>query len=380
MLFRSPTFEPRAQQPLIVLARPCSTVSPRVNSPAGAICTELASDDQSAWLSSTRRVGQSISARLVTQLLSYSALVGGALIVAAAGLGWWLAGRSLRPVHRMAAAARRLATRNPHGRIPLHGPRDELRDLGETFNSLLDRLGAAFASQQRFAANAAHELRTPLTIQRATIQIGLEDVTIGPVELASIKEELLATNRRQEQLIDRLLTFARSDAGLDVIEPVDVRDLVRDSVNTLLPEARGRGVRVHTRIATIPTEGDPVLLRQLVTNLVQNAIRHNHEGGTVTVRTSGERRLTVINTGPEVAPEKITELFEPFHRLGKTRTESATGTGLGLSIVQSIAAAHNATLRVESNRNGGGLTITVTFPEPSGSDQLKHTELVATPS
>ena len=307
------------------------------------------------------QLGQNVSDRLISQTAFYGAIALGILVLLAFGLGWWLAGRALRPVHRMAAAARRLSSVNLHERIPLHRPQDELRALGESFNALLDRLAAAFASQQRFAANVAHELRTPLTIQRATIQIGLADPAVEPDELAAVRDELLTANRRNETLIDRLLLLARSDAGLDHHERLDLATVVTETVAPLTALAREHAITLAVRTDPLPVEGDPVLLAALVANLVQNALRYNRPGGRVDVVTS-DGGLVVGNTGPNIAEDAVTGLFEPFQRLHDDRTGSASGTGLGLSIVRSIVTAHNGEITARPNRTGGGLTIQVRLP------------------
>ena len=311
------------------------------------------------------QLGQNVSDRLIGQTAFYGAIALGILVLLAFGLGWWLAGRALRPVHRMAAAARLLSSVNLHERIPLHRPKDELRALGESFNALLDRLAAAFASQQRFAANVAHELRTPLTIQRATLQIGLADPAVEPQELAAVRDELLTANRRSETLIDRLLLLARSDAGLDHHEQLDLATIVTETIAPLTALAGERAVELSVRTDSVPVEGDPVLLAALVANLVQNALRYNRPQGRVDVVTS-DRGLVVRNTGPTIAEDAVDGLFEPFQRLHDNRTGSATGSGLGLSIVQSIVTAHGGAITARPNRTGGGLTIQVRFPEPSG--------------
>jgi signal transduction histidine kinase len=305
---------------------------------------------------SATQLGGTISSRLVRQMLLYSALALVVLILLAFGLGWWLAGRALAPVHQMAAAARRLSSANLHQRLPLHQPRDELRDLGESFNALLDRLAAAFASQQRFVANAAHELRTPLAIQRATIQIGLGEHPIDATELVSVREELLAANRRHERLIDGLLLLARGEGGLDQLNRVDLAEVVRDALPPLHAEGQAATVRLTVDTEPVIVDGDAVLLGQLLTNLVQNAIRYNRPDG----RVAGTG-ITVTNTGPVIPAEVIDDLFEPFRRLHPDRTGSASGAGLGLSIVRSIATAHGGTVTARPNATGG-LTVRVRLP------------------
>ena len=345
-----------------VLLVQCPTTPP----PAGRACATPASRflptrAYPAREASASQLGATISGRLVRQMLLYSALALAVLILLAFGLGWWLAGRALRPVHEMAAAARRLSSANLHQRLPLHRPRDELRDLGESFNALLDRLSATLASQQRFVANAAHELRTPLAIQRATIQIGLSDYPIDEDELASVREELLAANRRHERLIDGLLLLARGQRGLDRLDPVGLDAVLADVLPPLAAQAREAAVELTTHTEPVAVDGDAVLLGQLLTNLVQNAIRHNHAGGRVVVRVA-RSSIVVTNTGPVVPADAIDDLFEPFRRLPADRTGSATGAGLGLSIVRSIATAHGGRVTARPNATGGGLTVRVGLP------------------
>jgi len=271
--------------------------------------------------------------------------------------GWWLAGRVLRPLHQITATARRLSLSNLHERIALAGPDDELKELADTFDDMLARLERSADSQRQFVANASHELRTPLAIQRAAIQIGLDEPS--PQRLEEVRAELLDVNRRSERLIEGLLTLANGDRGLDSREPVRLDQVARRATSEI--PADGVTVTVDARPTTVT--GDPVLLHRLVANLVQNAVRYNRPGGTVGVHVSPPGTLIVTNTGPEVPQDRIGDLFEPFRRL-HTRTRSADGAGLGLSIVASIARAHDARVEVRPNP-GGGLELTVTFPPAS---------------
>jgi signal transduction histidine kinase len=273
--------------------------------------------------------------------------------------GWWLAGRLLRPLQHITATARRLSLSNLHERIALAGPHDELKELADTFDAMLDRLERSVDSQRRFAANASHELRTPLAIQRAAIQIGLDDPS--PDRLVQVREELLAANRRTERLIDGLLLLAQGERGPDTREPVALDGLVHQVANEVPLEA------VTITLDTEPTtvSGDPALLSRLVANLIDNAVRYNRPGGTVQVRLRAGA-LTVRNTGPEVPEDRIGELFEPFRRLPANRSRSAEGAGLGLSIVAAIAQAHDAEVTARPNP-GGGLELTVRFPALTGT-------------
>jgi signal transduction histidine kinase len=277
------------------------------------------------------------------------------LTLVSIAVGWWMAGRLLRPLHRITATARRLSLSNLDERIALAGPRDELTELADTFDTMLDRLQTAVDIQRRFAANASHELRTPLAIQRAAIQIGLDNPT--PEKLAMVRQELLDVNRRSERLIDGLLTLAQGERGLESTEPVLLDALVRQAVT----EIPADGIEIRQEIEPVTVTGDPVLLKRLVANLVHNAVRYNRPGGVVEVRVASDGRLAIRNTGPDVPAERISEMFEPFRRLHAPRTRSADSAGLGLSIVTAIARAHRADVTANPNP-GGGLELTVRFP------------------
>ncbi|MFJ8843447.1 sensor histidine kinase [Streptomyces cyaneofuscatus] len=290
----------------------------------------------------------------------------------AVGVGWWIAGRVLRPVHAMTAKARRLSERTLHERIASTGPDDELKELGETLDALLARLEKAFDSQRRFIANASHELRTPLATQRAAIQVGLDDPT--PEDLVRTRQTLLDTNRRSERLIEGLLVLARSERGLAADEREDVRfDRVvaeetarhpgvaaRSSAGSSAGEA-GRGPVVAVDVAACPVRGNRLLLSQLVSNLLANALTYNVPGGSVAVSLTGDGALVVRNTGPVVSEADIAGFFEPFRR-GEGRDRMGPGSGLGLSIVRSIAVAHGGTVTAVPGPGGGGLAVTVRLP------------------
>ncbi|WHT20616.1 ATP-binding protein [Crossiella sp. CA-258035] len=291
-------------------------------------------------------------------LVSILSLVGVAGVSVAAG--WWLSGRVLRPLHTITATAQRLSSTNLHERLAIKGPPDELTELAETFDRMLDRLESSFDSQRRFVANASHELRTPLAVQRAAVQIGLAG-NPSPEKAAEIREQLLTANRRIERLIDGLLVLARSDRGLAKRAEVELHAVVGEAVEQYRAEAERRQVELQVRLTEATVAGDRVLLTQLVTNLVSNAIRHNlAEGGTVWVRTDAFGGLTVSNTGPKVPAKQIPQLFEPFRR-GEGRTDKGEGAGLGLSIVDSITRAHGGTVKAH-RRPDGGLRVKVELP------------------
>jgi signal transduction histidine kinase len=294
----------------------------------------------------------------LAHLLRYSLLTLAAATLLAALAGWIVAGRVLRPVHQITQAARTASEHNLSARVSLRGPRDELRELADTFDAMLARLQAAFESQRRFIANAGHELRTPLTVMRATLDVVLAKPAPTPEELRRMGQDVRAAIDHAERLINALLTLARSDRGLTVHEPVDLATVAEDVADATDPGDR----RLHAALEPAMTSGDPVLLERLVANLVDNALRYNAPSGDLWLSTStvdGQATLVVANTGPVIARDALRVLFEPFQRLqGRT---SSDGFGLGLAIVASITAAHHGTVAAQP-RPGGGLTVTVTMP------------------
>jgi signal transduction histidine kinase len=285
-------------------------------------------------------------------------IVGALALVA----GWLISGRMLRPIRTITRTARRISSSSLHERLALAGPDDELKELGDTLDDLFARLEASFEAQRRFVAHASHELRTPLTRERALIQVALGDSSTSDV-WRSTGRELLASNREQETLIEALLTLASSESGLDHREPLDLSETVR---SILRDRADGdpRGLHIDTTLESAPLEGDPRLLERLVTNLVDNALAHNVDGGRVDVSTGrrdGRAVLVVRNTGPVVPASEIDRLFQPFQRLDPDRIHRDNGHGLGLSIVRAITVAHGAEITAKPSP-GGGIAVEVVFP------------------
>jgi signal transduction histidine kinase len=300
------------------------------------------------------------------QLLTDSGIALAIMAAASIGLGWLVAGRVLRPLRTITTAARRISASNLYQRLPLHGPDDELRELGKTFNGLLARLEESFGAQRQFVANASHELRTPLARQRTLVEVALRDSGATSGGLRATLERVLVTGEQQERLIEALLTLARSQRGLDRRELLDLAAVTGDAVAASAPEARRRGLRVRSSLGPAPVLGDRRLTERLAANLVDNAVRHNVAGGWVEVTTrmkSGRGFLSVANTGPAIAAEQVEELFQPFGRPEAARLsrDARDGLGLGLSIVTAIAAAHDADLRARP-RPGGGFEVEVHFP------------------
>lgn len=299
----------------------------------------------------------------LSHLLQYSLITLGVVIALAAILGWIFAGRALRPVHRITAAARAASEHNLSARVALSGPRDELRELAETFDEMLSRLQAAFESQRQFIANASHELRTPLTVMRTTVDVVLGNPHSTPADLRAMGADIRAAVDHAEHLIGALLILARNERGLTVHEDVDLATVAEDVLDAASPGDR----LVHTTLQPAPISGDPLLAERLIANLVDNAVRYNTAGGEIwigTRTTAGSSQLSVANTGPVISPADADRIFQPFQRLSD-RT-SHDGFGLGLAIVASIAAIHGGTVAARP-RHGGGLSVTVTIPSAAAT-------------
>ncbi|MEU9745701.1 sensor histidine kinase [Streptomyces niveus] len=295
----------------------------------------------------------------LSQLLTVSGISLGAYSALSVALAWWMAGRVLRPVGVITARARRLSGSNLHERLALKAPPGELKELADTFDGMLDRIEELVSSRQRFAANAAHELRTPLAVQRAAAEIGLADDPT-PARVARIRAKLIDTAAGSEQLIEGLLLLAVSDEGLHRRERVALDETGAAVTEALAADAKARSITVELTTRPVTVVGDAVLLDHLVHNLVANALRHNHPGGTVRVDV-GPGGLEVVNTGPVIAPEAVPLLFEPFRRARARLHAPGEGAGLGLSIVASIARAHGGEATALANPDGG-LTARVALP------------------
>ncbi len=247
-------------------------------------------------------------------------------------------------------------------RIRLPGREDEFRELADAFDTMLARLEAHVAEQQRFAANASHELRTPLAISKSLIDVARADPN---PDTGRLMDRLHAVNTRAIDLTEALLLLSRAGQRSFTREPVDLSLLAEEATETLLPLAEKHGVTVETGGGVAPTNGSQALLLQLTMNLLHNAIVHNLPGrGTVRI-TTGVRPETVVltieNTGEKLTPQLISTLTEPFRRGTERVHTDHAGVGLGLAIVETVAHAHDGTLTL-TPRPAGGIRIAVELP------------------
>jgi len=300
------------------------------------------------------------------------------MTIVSAVLGWLVAGRALRPVRQMTAAAQHISEDNLHERLAVAGPRDELKELGDTIDGLLARLEGAFSAQRRFVANASHELRTPLTTMRASLDVALAKPEPVPPQTVALAGRLRAELDKIDALLEAFLVLARAQhrhlLGYTAL-PLDyvVGAALADQATAI--RARNLTVQDTSGPGGAWVTGNPALLSRLVGNVIGNAVCHNADGGwiRITTQTDGRRASLVVENGGQVLEQRqVAELAQPFQRLGADRTGSDKGSGLGLSIVAAIAEAHGGTLDLQA-RDGGGLRVCVELPSaaarPSATEE-----------
>jgi signal transduction histidine kinase len=273
-------------------------------------------------------------------------------------LGWFMSGRVLQPMSEITATARRVSNESLHERIDLEGPDDELKQLADTFDSMLARLEAGFERQAAFVSNASHELRTPLSVIRAEVDVTLADEDDDPEALRRALEVVREAGGRSERLIDALLVLARADRDDQPRIELDLSELA----SRVADETGLEGLRLELALEPAPVLGDRELLRAMTANLIDNAVRHNAPGGWIEIRTQSagrQARLEISNSGGVITAEEAATLAEPFRRLGDART--GDGLGLGLSIAASVAQAHGGELEIAPLERGG-LRVLVALP------------------
>ena len=290
----------------------------------------------------------------------FGAAIPVALIVAAIG-GWLMARQTLAPVATMADRAGRLGAETAGKRLPVANPRDELGRLASAFNALLGRMDAAFAQQRQFMADASHELRTPIATLRTAASVTLQQPHRDEAEYRETLGIIEEQSRRLSRIVDDMFTLARADAGRYPLRTIDLYldSLVQEVVATARVLATGRLVEVGARVLPeAPFVGDEDLLRRMLMNLVENAVRYTPEGGTVQV--SLDRRkdsyvIVVADTGAGIPAPAQSHVFERFYQgdPSRSRTDASRGAGLGLAIARWIARAHHGDLRLVSSSPAG---------------------------
>lgn len=283
------------------------------------------------------------------------------VLVIALGIGYGLARWVTAPLRVLAALLDQFGPNSLGMRLgPAGSPRDEGYRLARAVDAMLDRVAEGYEAQRRFAANASHELRTPLATQRALIEVSLASA-LTPDQLELLTRQLLATNERNEALIEGLLVLAETEQGLVQQGPQRLDLIVAGATETLRPHIVAKNLRLDAELNSVEVLGEAALLERLASNLVHNAIKYNGPDGTVHVAVAPPGTFTVCNTGPQVLPEQVNALFEPFRRARGDRLDHGGGVGLGLTIARSIVAAHHGSIVAEANP-GGGLRLTVRIP------------------
>jgi signal transduction histidine kinase len=301
--------------------------------------------------------------RALSELLVFSLVGLAGMTVASGGLGWFMSGRVLRPVQVITETARRASEQHLGERLALTGAKDELKELADTFDDMLERLDAAFATQRRFVANASHELRTPLTVMRTAIDVTLAKPSLTVWQLTDMAGRVRRSIDQAEGTVEALLTLAVSDQGKLSTEFTDLATWAEDAIDAAATQIERLDLHLDTKLDPAETTGDPQLLERMIANLVDNAVRHNDPGGWIRLRTGSSDAavyLQIANSGPFIPDDAVPSLFEPFRRM-QARTGVRDGVGLGLSIARSVVTAHNATLTARSQPTGG-LDILVVIP------------------
>ena len=300
-------------------------------------------------------------------LLVGSAIALGVMTVISVVLGWIVAGRVLRPLRQMTAATQRISADRLHERLAMAGPGDELKDLADTIDGLLERLEDAFAAQRRFVANASHELRTPLATMRASVDVAVAKPEPVPAQTIALADRLRGELDRVDGLLDGFLALARAQHGdLPGQATLSLEYITAAALAVRAGPIAAKRLTVHhvTGCEGTWVIGSQALLCRMVDNVLDNAIGHNRDGGWISVTTGADEQLVrlVVETGGDVLDAgQVSQLAQPFRRLGADRIGSDRGSGLGLSIVEAIATAHGGSLEL-SARPEGGLRVTIALP------------------
>jgi signal transduction histidine kinase len=300
------------------------------------------------------------------RLQLYSGLALAIMAIVSVVLGWLVAGRVLAPLRTITAAADRISDTNLHERIAMPGPRDELRLLADTIDRLLARLEAAFNAQRRFVANASHELRTPLAMMRTTLDVAVAKPGGVPVQTHELDADLRVDLDHADQLLESFLTLARAENGqLDERHQVALEPVIRSALSDRADQIAAKELTVETDLDAVEVAGSPTLLRRMLENVIENAVRHNQPGGLVEITLAPlngrQARVIIDSSGPVLDQDAVAQLVHPFKRLSQDRTGSQDGHGLGLSIVAAVAAAHDGQLDLRT-RAEGGLRVQITLP------------------
>ncbi len=325
--------------------------------------------EQAAASAALELVLKGVANDVLADMLLWSLALIAVFAVLAWLVSWFIVRRAMSRVHQVSATTRQITDQDLTRRLNLPGPEDEIKELGDTIDSMLARLQSAFDAQSRFISNASHELRTPLTATRLTLEVPLEQGRV-PETARPIIERALETTRRSERLVESLLTLARDPVTLmGDATAVPLHEVTAFVIDEITPAARERAIEIQAFLNPTTVRGNHELLRQMIENLVDNAITHNHVNGSVNITLAHEGqqvRLTLTSTGHVLDAAQIRNVRQPFERgatsaIGDARTATRPGLGLGLSIVDSVATAHGGELMLAPNSTGG-LVVVVLLP------------------
>lgn len=314
-----------------------------------------------------------VNRRALNKLRQYSFTALGLLFVGSLGVGYFVAGRVLRPIDRITAVARDIQATDLSRRIDMRGPNDEIRQLADTFDAMLTRLDAAFESQRRFIHEASHELRNPLAVIRTNLEVVLSDPDATAEELREVGVVVGRTAERMTTLVDDLLLYARREAPASRAGLVDVAPIVAEAATDFRATAETNGLRIDcVALPGLWIDADATGIRQALANLLANAIRHAPSGTSIRLAAGSEGGwvwIAVEDHGPGIAPEDQAKVWQRFWRGDRRRAREEGRSGLGLSIVRSIVARHNGRVQLVSEL-GKGSTFVLWFPavEPPPPD------------
>ena len=305
------------------------------------------------------------------ELLTVLLITGTSAVSASIGVGYLLARKSLAPVDRMVAEAAEITATRLDRRLEVPQAKDELARLARTLNDMIERLERSFTRVRRFTADAAHELRTPLAVIRTSVEVALREPR-SPVSDRRVFEDLLEEADRLGRIVSQLLDLCREDHGIPTSSHQLIRldELAHEITDLMQVAAEEKGLRLAVdEFPPCRVRGDEDRLRQLLINLLDNAIKYTPAEGSVTVHGAtfaGSARIEVIDTGSGISREHLPHVFERFYRADASRCREIDGTGLGLAICRSIAEAHRGQLWVESEA-GCGTKVVLVLPREGAS-------------
>jgi signal transduction histidine kinase len=355
------------------------TVKPYYKDHSGKIQVQIGSKFEAADIASFQ---SAVNFQTLETLRNYSAAGMGALFLVSLGTGWWLSGRALRPVRRITETAQEISATDLSRRIALEGPRDELRNLGDTVDDMLERLESAFVAQRQLVDDASHELRNPLAVIQANVDAVLAHDDTPSEERAQATAMVSRAIQRMTRLVEDLLASARRSSPAFVDADVDLATIASEAAEEYDLLTADRELHVVRRLSPGPiAAGDASALRRAVDNLLSNAVRLARGGSQLILAVGSQNGwawIAVRDEGPGIAADDADRVFDRFYRAGRPQppaTVPSTGqrrAGLGLAIVRQIAESHSGTVALHSEL-GVGSTFIIWLPDRSLTDDVRRT-------